>query len=84
MWCTGISKRSLGAPANSKDMVRYSVSMDDALTEKIDRACEQKKISRSDWIAEACTSQLSTAGAANPCLHGPARGRTGTEHDRLR
>ena len=60
-------------------MVRYSVSMDDALTEKIDRACEQKKISRSDWIAEACTSQLSTAGAATlACMGQPEADRCRT------
>ena len=57
-------------------MVRYSVSMDDALTEKIDRACEQKKISRSDWIADACTSQLSSSGAATLACMGQTDGKT--------
>ena len=45
-------------------MVRYSISMDDALTERIDRLSEQKKISRSDWISEACTGHLTTSAAA--------------------
>ena len=35
-------------------MVRYSVSMDDTLTENIDKLCEMRKISRSEWISEAC------------------------------
>ncbi|MCX6688679.1 MAG: AMP-binding protein [Methanoregula sp.] len=54
-------------------MVRYSVTMDDTLTETIDRSCERRKISRSDWINEACTTQLggtdklTTIGA--PTLH---------------
>jgi acetyl-CoA synthetase len=43
--------------------------MDDTLTETIDKSCARKKISRSDWITEACTTQLaksigtSTVGA---------------------
>jgi acetyl-CoA synthetase len=39
-------------------MVRYSVTMDDTLTEKIDKSCDKRKISRSDWINEACTTHL--------------------------
>ncbi len=39
-------------------MVRYSVTMDDSLAESIDKSCEKRKISRSDWINEACTTQL--------------------------
>jgi len=39
-------------------MVRYSVSMDDTLTGKIDKSCEKRKISRSEWINEACTRYL--------------------------
>ena len=54
-------------------MVRYSISMDDTLTEKIDKACEQKKISRSDWISEACTGHLTTR-AVNPACTLPAPG----------
>jgi acetyl-CoA synthetase len=50
-------------------MVRYSVTMDDSLTTTIDKACEKRKISRSDWINEACTTHLmqgnSTIGATN-------------------
>ncbi len=48
-------------------MVRYSVSMDDTLTENIDKACEHKKISRSDWIAEACASHLTTCASTLAC-----------------
>src|SRR5674476_842146 len=40
-------------------MVRYSVTMDDALTTSIDKSCEGRKISRSEWINEACTTHLS-------------------------
>ncbi|MDD5245693.1 MAG: AMP-binding protein [Syntrophorhabdaceae bacterium] len=32
--------------------------MDDSLTESIDKSCEKRKISRSDWINEACTKHL--------------------------
>ncbi|MEI8330635.1 MAG: AMP-binding protein [Methanomicrobiales archaeon] len=39
-------------------MVRYSVTMDDSLAESIDKSCEKRNISRSDWINEACTTQL--------------------------
>ena len=50
-------------------MVRYSVTMDDSLTDTIDKSCEKRKISRSEWISEACHTHLerrtgsSTAGA---------------------
>jgi acetyl-CoA synthetase len=43
--------------------------MDDTLTDTIDRSCEKRKISRSDWISEACSTHLTrspgsgTAGA---------------------
>jgi acetyl-CoA synthetase len=40
-------------------MVRYSVTMDDALTTSIDKSCEGRKISRSEWINEACTTHIS-------------------------
>jgi acetyl-CoA synthetase len=39
-------------------MVRYSVTMDDSLTDTIDKSCEKRKISRSDWISEACHTHL--------------------------
>ncbi len=39
-------------------MVRYSVTMDDTLTDTIDKLCEKRKISRSDWISEACDKNL--------------------------
>jgi acetyl-CoA synthetase len=32
--------------------------MDDTLTDTIDRSCEKRKISRSDWISEACSTYL--------------------------
>jgi acetyl-CoA synthetase len=41
-------------------MVRYSVTMDDTLTAAIDKSCEVKKISRSEWINEACTTHLNS------------------------
>jgi acetyl-CoA synthetase len=47
-------------------MVRYSITMDDNLTEKIDRASKVRGFSRSDWINEVCTEYLndpSHAGA---------------------
>ena len=46
-------------------MVRYSVTMDDELTTSIDKSCEKRKISRSEWINEACTTHLSTSTAMN-------------------
>ncbi|MFA6225495.1 MAG: AMP-binding protein [Methanoregula sp.] len=39
-------------------MVRYSVTMDDSLAESIDKTSEKRNLSRSDWISEACTTQL--------------------------
>ena len=42
-------------------MVRYSVTMEDKLTESIDTSCEKRKISRSDWISEACQNQLTSS-----------------------
>ncbi len=39
-------------------MVRYSVTMDDSLAASIDKSSEKRNISRSDWINEACTAQL--------------------------
>jgi acetyl-CoA synthetase len=32
--------------------------MDDNLTENIDKLCEMRKLSRSEWISEACTTQI--------------------------
>ncbi|MGA2162494.1 MAG: AMP-binding protein [Methanoregula sp.] len=57
-------------------MVRYSVSMDDTLTDNIDKICEQRKISRSDWIAEACTGHLTTNAPTLACTL-PAPGANG-------
>ncbi len=39
-------------------MVRYSITMDDDLTGRIDQECTARQLSRSDWISEACTKQL--------------------------
>ena len=61
-------------------MVRYSVTMDDTLTDTIDKTCEKRKISRSDWISEACHKNLagssgtSTAGAPVLPSAGPVFG----------
>jgi len=44
-------------------MVRYSITMSDTLAENIDKSCEKRKLSRSDWINEACTTHLSLAGS---------------------
>ena len=55
-------------------MVRYSVTMDDNLTQTIDKSCEKRKMSRSDWISEACATQLAKSagtpviGCNNPAL----------------
>jgi acetyl-CoA synthetase len=46
-------------------MVRYSVSMDETLTGKIDKSCEKRKISRSEWINEACTKTLDQTEAGH-------------------
>ncbi|MGA2912057.1 MAG: AMP-binding protein [Methanoregula sp.] len=46
-------------------MVRYSVTMDDNLTTTIDKSCEKRKISRSEWINEACTTYLSTSSGSD-------------------
>ena len=59
-------------------MVRYSVTMDDSLTETIDKSCAKRKISRSDWISEACTTHLTQNDRQRHYwyLH-PSIGRTG-------
>ena len=63
-------------------MVRYSVTMDDTLTDTIDKSCEKQKISRSDWISEACHTHLargsgsSASGAPALPSAGPVFGHT--------
>ena len=58
-------------------MVRFSVTMDDGLTGTIDKSCAKKKISRSDWISEACATHLAkgngtgTVGATTLPSAGP-------------
>ncbi len=60
--------------------MRYSVTMDDTLTDTIDKSCEKRKISRSDWISEACHKNLagsagtSTVGAPALPSAGPVFG----------
>ncbi|NMB79072.1 MAG: AMP-binding protein, partial [Methanomicrobiales archaeon] len=57
-------------------MVRYSVTMEDTLTERVDRECLKRKMSRSEWISESCSSRLGgnggsgTAGATVLPCHG--------------
>ena len=43
-------------------MVRYSITMDDELVQKIDRDCKNQDISRSDWISEVCTTHFPNLG----------------------
>ncbi|MCK9579375.1 MAG: AMP-binding protein [Methanoregula sp.] len=50
-------------------MVRYSVTMNDSLTESVDRECGKRKMSRSEWISEACASRV--AGAPGSGSTGP-------------
>ncbi len=40
-------------------MVRYSVTMDDKLTESVDKECQKQRMSRSEWISETCISRIS-------------------------
>jgi acetyl-CoA synthetase len=46
--------------------------MNDTLTDTIDKSCEKRKISRSDWISEACHKNLAgsagTSAAGAPAL----------------
>ncbi|MBN1165951.1 MAG: AMP-binding protein [Methanospirillaceae archaeon] len=44
-------------------MVRYSVTMDAKMTGCIDAECAARKMSRSEWISEACERQLGALGA---------------------
>jgi acetyl-CoA synthetase len=46
-------------------MVRYSVTMDDSLAKSIDKSSEKRNISRSDWINEACTTQLAKSSGVS-------------------
>jgi acetyl-CoA synthetase len=50
-------------------MVRYSVTMDDKLTENVDRECGKRRMSRSEWISEACTTRLAGAPASGSAGH---------------
>ncbi len=49
-------------------MVRYSVTMDDRLTEQMDSYCSKLRISRSDGISEACTAYLRDAGSVSSSM----------------
>ncbi|MGD0080560.1 MAG: AMP-binding protein [Methanoregula sp.] len=67
-------------------MVRYSVTMEDRLTETIDKSCEKRKISRSDWISEACAAQLhQVPGSGASCVSTlPSAGPvTGPDHHNM-
>jgi len=46
-------------------MVRYSITMDDVLAETIDTSAKAKKLSRSEWIDEACRVQLGPASGTD-------------------
>lgn len=39
-------------------MVRYSITMDEKLVQKIDADSKKQGLSRSDWISEVCTTQF--------------------------
>ena len=42
-------------------MVRYSVTMPDDLVKKIDRLCDARGVSRSEWLNELCTTHVESA-----------------------
>ncbi len=42
-------------------MVRYSVTMHDDLVKTIDRMCDARGMSRSEWLNELCTTHLDGA-----------------------
>ena len=46
-------------------MVRYSITMDDSLAETIDTSAKAKKLSRSEWIDEACRVHLGPASGTD-------------------
>lgn len=52
-------------------MVRFSITMDDDLTRRVDQECVVRQVSRSDWINEACTRQLRKLSGYGiyPCGH---------------
>ncbi|HXX54739.1 MAG TPA: AMP-binding protein [Methanoregula sp.] len=50
-------------------MVRYSVTMEDELAKNIDKLCDMRKISRSEWVVQACTAKI--AAGAGPAATGP-------------
>ncbi|MCX6700464.1 MAG: AMP-binding protein [Methanomicrobiales archaeon] len=62
-------------------MVRYSVTMDDQLTEKIDASSEDQGISRSEWIGEACTTYLKHGGNQDIWVHPSGEHAKGEKHD---
>jgi len=66
-------------------MVRYSITMDDTLTDTIDKSCEKRKISRSDWISEACHKNLTgssgTGTAGAPVLQSAGPVFSHTDHN---
>ena len=67
-------------------MVRYSVTMDDALTATVDKECGKRRMSRSEWISEACSSRISGipgAGLAGPASLPCAGPAPGPEHHNM-
>ncbi len=61
-------------------MVRYSVTMDDDLVEKIDKICGSLAMSRSEWLNDLCIQHLDGASGSGvqamvsaviPCESGP-------------
>jgi acetyl-CoA synthetase len=50
-------------------MVRYSITMEDELTEDIDKSAANIGKSRSEWINEACTAFLGQGGAGEIWAH---------------
>ena len=59
-------------------MVRYSITMDNSLTDRVDLECKKRRMSRSDYISEACSAKVSGPGGAGvvgattlPCASEP-------------
>lgn len=59
-------------------MVRYSITMDDTLADTIDVSAKKQRLSRSEWITEACEAHISTIPGAMPVSSAtlPSTGKT--------
>lgn len=55
--------------------------MDDSLTTSIDKSCEKRKISRSDWISEACTTHLIQSTGTSGATTLPSAGAVSRQTD---